>query len=411
MFAPSIFPTQLQKLTLILAICDPALAIFFDVTATDCLVGSSLINSVPYLKFTVQPGRTCWEYCKYLKNCTAVSFDLETSGVCSLYNDPNIDFQLIGQDSFYIGEKSCLKKVDLQRIFESMNDTEASGVYLQQSATGACLAVGSTPWDWGDGRLHWAPHCNETMLWIIEIVNIAQYGNYVRIKDKESRSCVTTTMMESRCQFLKCHLAVMSVCSQKVAQNQTFLLISTNVLSPEMLKWYLRSTEPSGRLTLIPTWNQESEQHVLTGFNLVEEYFTCDKLNVTHGVTLLDTSQPLYIPGETIPVICDPGYGVKNMFGSGYSRYTTTVCSNNLIVPNCTRVPPVHANFVNPVRCEEIPGTLTIPSGFFYFLLLFVLLTMVIFLITLQFMQRRQIKRLKKEKEEDVPDECSQERD
>ena len=405
MLASSIYTTTLRTFYLILAICNPAVAIQFHTQATDCYFQHRLIDGAPYLNFTVQPGRTCWEYCKYLNDCTALSFDLETSGVCSLYNDLYITYLPVSQnmsDTIYSGEKFCLQLVDLLRIFESMKDTKTSGVYLQQSATGACLSVTSTPWDWGDGRLHWVPHCNDTMGWIIEILNTTLHGNWVRIKNKESRTCITTTMTESRCQFKMCHLAVMRECSQKIAHNQKFLMLSTNWLSPEMKKWKLLSHDHYGYLTLIPRWNQESDDHVLTGFNLVEQDFHCDKLNVTHGVALLDTSQPLYIPGETIPVLCDPGFGVKNMTGPGYPRYITTVCSNNLVVPKCTKAPPVHD------RCEEIPGTLRISSVVFYFLLLFVLPTTVIFLISVAFAQRRQIKRLKSHTEEHVPNDCSQ---
>ena len=106
MLASSIYTTTLRTFYLILAICNPAVAIQFHKEATDCYFQHRLIDSAPYLNFTVQPGRTCWEYCKYLNDCTALSFDLETSGVCSLYNDLYITYLPVSQnmsDTIYSG--------------------------------------------------------------------------------------------------------------------------------------------------------------------------------------------------------------------------------------------------------------------------------------------------------------------
>ena len=90
-------------------------------------------------------------------------------------------------------------------------------------------------------------------------------------------------------------------------------------------------------IAVIPAYSGQDKIHLLYDFNLVQPSdVPCNRLNVTHGSVLLNLSQPIHVPGETIPVLCDSGYGVKTE--EGYSQYFTTVCSRNMVTPRCTNI-------------------------------------------------------------------------
>ena len=368
---------------MILILCNPVVNVVLNSTK-DCMYQYQTIQSTPDHEFSIQPNQTCWEYCRYFDNCTAFSFKLETSGVCRLYCRKDFDYTYSNYDrteTVYTGEKYCLKMVEAEKTFK--NDTKTDEVYIQQLQTAACLGVSSTSRDRRDENLDWKPDCRNSTLWIIETLALTDLGKMVRIMNDESGKCVT---MKTRylCQSGMCPLAAMRMCSDE--ENQTFYMTS----NPTTLGRSLRTVDDYRILTLTTLQDgRDDPKTMITRFILASRDFLspCEKLAVIHGRVLVDTSQPLHVPGETIPVLCDPGYGVRTE--AGYSQYITLVCSRDLVAPRCSKVPVLGD--------DERSGTIRIPSVVFYTVIVLVAPALVIFLICVTCIQRRRIQQLYQE--------------
>ena len=353
-----------------------------DSNTKDCLYQQKVIISAPFLEFSISPGLTCWKYCYYLKNCTAISFALETSSLCSLYDERHLGFKIPRYNknvSIYSGEKTCLQLVEIQQQFEV---ARKDGVYIRQVRSGMCLKVSSVLWSWGDEMLTWTKDCraNNTTstLWRINKLETTTKGYIVRITDMDSRKCVTVRVMSHEHEMYS--LAVLKDCSHEEEENQRMLMSPIDVLSG-MGKWNIMRQDTYAFVSVTPQSNPMNDFDLLIGFVMVEQESFCERLNVAHGTLLVDSSQPLHLPGETIPVLCDLGYGVK--VAGGYSHYTTTKCSSEMVVPECVKT--------ESVDCKEASGMVTIPSTIFYSVIVIIVPAVLLFLIPVACVQRKRI--------------------
>ena len=120
---------------------------------------------------------------------------------------------------------------------------------------------------------------------------------------------------------------------------------------------------------------------LLRNFFLVTPRLPCDRFTVEHGSLLVDPSQPFHAPGETITVLCHPGYAVKTEAGN--SQYFTTVCSPNLVTPTC-----VTNSFLD--EGLSFRGTFVFSSIVSY-LIVFVGMAVILFLLFLICFQQKQM--------------------
>ena len=311
----------------LLEICSPILSA--SMNTSECLYPREIKNR-PYLQFPIQSNLTCWEYCKYLDSCTAFSFSLGISSLCRFYTgyERNLIFKhdpdrILLKETIYSGVKRCMLLNELQSMFRDGTGGRRDALLIKQVGTGSCLDVSSVPAKWGDVRLVWVQDCRAATQWHVEQLNVTNVGTLVRITDKESGNCMTA--MSGMNHGLMNFPAVMRECANKDEETQTFLLIpvahAATKLVPESVSFKI--------LTLFP----EINVNIVTDIILMGAARPCDKLQVAHGRLLQHASQPLHVPGESIVVICDPGYGVK--MKGGYSQYFTAMCSNSLTVPQC----------------------------------------------------------------------------
>ena len=316
-----------NTITLLLKSCY-LIGIISPLLGDDCLTRKEIKNK-PYLEFSIQSGQSCWEYCKHLASCTAFSFSLQRSELCSLYNDPVLNYWLTRKgNEIYSGTKICKQITEVGKIFGK--DTRRKGVLIRQERTGACLAVSSVPWSEGDGNLTWVQECKTADRWIVERLNVTAHGNLVRISSNKSGNCLTRGDKYS----LKGPYSqvVMKKCSSAAEEEkQNFILLAIDVIEA-VGKWTLLNPSSFNIATLCCSSNGVERQS-LNGIFLVQPDFPCSRLHLEHGRVLLNSSQPLHLPGERIQVLCDTGYGVKTE--TGYSQYFTTVCYNDLVPPEC----------------------------------------------------------------------------
>ena len=315
---------------------------------SNCLSTHRKLTNVPYLEFSIPTGHTCWEYCRYLDDCTALSFKLETPGICSFYNDVTLEYAYIwamGNETVVVGEKICLSRIETEKKFVTKVRTD--GVYIKRRETGACLQVSSTPWEPGKSwKVDWGLGCGEVTLWLVErLESMGTVHDVVKIKDKESGKCMTT--IETNCGPgvvevpLQCPLAIMKNCSEEEGDQKLFLHSHRNVDLQIKLQSLTLSSKVNGTyvpIVIEPHYDSQDNRHLLNDFNLVyPTEVPCKRLEVSHGSVLVDPSQPIHVPGETIQVLCDPRYAVRTQ--GGYSPYFITGCSIDLEIPQCIKVP------------------------------------------------------------------------
>ena len=132
-------------------------------------------------------------------------------------------------------------------------------------------------------------------------------------------------------------MVVMKNCtSSREKRQEEFLMIPTNIYGS---RWKLSSQDNRQEVSLArpnPLNPFYQDIPLVRNFFLETPRLPCDKLALEHGLLLVDPSQPFHVSGETITMLCDPGYGVKTE--AGYSQYFTTVCSPNLETPKCVNL-------------------------------------------------------------------------
>ena len=101
---------------LLLKMCNPAVILAFN----ECLFLYEIKES-PYLQFPIRPGFTCWDFCKHLPTCTAISFQYDRSGLCSFYNlqELNRNYRHEPSGKIYTGARACLLSFETQMMLEN----------------------------------------------------------------------------------------------------------------------------------------------------------------------------------------------------------------------------------------------------------------------------------------------------
>ena len=164
--------------------------------------------------------------------------------------------------------------------------------------------------------------CRDAALWLIKRLNETAWGDLVKITDTTSKSCIS--IITSRNVYEK---------METREWRQEFLMAPADLLGR---RWELLNQNNLLVVSLArpsPFYLQIDNLQMLEKVSLAKPHLPCDRFSVEHGSLLVDPSQPFHVAGETITVLCDPGYGVKTE--AGYSQYFTTVCSPNLETPKC----------------------------------------------------------------------------
>ena len=359
------------------------------ISATSGCLFRHEIKESPYLQFPIRPGLSCWEFCKHLPDCTAFSFRYDRSGLCSFYN---LQDQLRLGSNFshktrsfmvYTGAKVCLSSSETQRILHENEDTKG-GILIQQNETGACLTVRQEQESREEEWLMWIEDCRDASLWLIERLNMTYWGHLVKIKDTSSRRCIS--IMPSR-NYYEDYLTLLAMenCSDSREQSQLFILAPADIYGTRFkLLTNHGSLKEVGLARPIPFHPLFQEMLMARNFLLVKPHLPCDRFTVEHGSLLVDPSQPFHVPGETIPVLCHPGYGVKTEAGN-YSQYFTTVCSPNLEVPECVNT--------SPNERLSFERTVVMSSIVFY-VIVFVETAVILFLLFLMCFQQKEMQQL-----------------
>ena len=207
---------------LLLTMCNPALIL----AVNECLFLYE-IEENPYLQFPIRPGLTCWEFCKHLPNCTAISFQYDRSGLCRFYNlqDSNPNYPHEVYEMIYTGRKDCLLGRDTQDVLK--NGATKDGILLQQQETGACLRIRPVQSSEEGKWLMWIEDCRDASLWLIERLNDTTKGDVVKITDTSSKRCISTISSRNRYETkVPLVMVVMKSCSD--TGEQEFIMAPVN---------------------------------------------------------------------------------------------------------------------------------------------------------------------------------------
>ena len=78
--------------------------------SNSCDTHYAVVNSEPFLKFSLPPGNQCWEYCKVLEDCQTFTISMDKLSECSLHRErmDELDYHTDADSLVVILDKTCL---------------------------------------------------------------------------------------------------------------------------------------------------------------------------------------------------------------------------------------------------------------------------------------------------------------
>ena len=318
------------------------------------LVGAKIIT-----RFTAPDLDTCKMFCWYTENCQSFSYKTR-SNLCGLYsNFPTfkLDYELPYQPSDFksmaatfnsLGDMDCVinyesnPSVPCRSINEILKaSTTLNGILIMHVFSGLCLDFGKALiLDWKD--------CPSAILWRLQQIPVSNGvlldENSVALKFVKADSpseCMTATRTGKR------KVVVVGLCKEGRA-DQIFevskgsldgLRGSTATLSVN--ECYFSFTNQDTNL-----YTAESETNGdVSGLSLVSMLLPTEYRSLCSRETfqersggLVDGTTPFFLPGSTISVTCQPGFGFREL---DFVSTLNVTCMNEetyFELPTCTEL-------------------------------------------------------------------------
>ena len=327
----------------------------------DACFKSGLIIPIPpngrATSFQTAGSYDCWRYCKISKSCKAISFDI-TNSTCSLLNRL---YQLIIEKSSegksVTLEKACVKTtngMDAEMAVET--SLEKGGVLIMEGnkLDNTCLVATQTLTDNNQTsiRLSWK-NCYGAEKWII--VRTVTYTSRKYLNYRFSPANIPTHCLDVEYKG-SIATAVLNECDEGNNNQTMYLLKSYAHASVKDHSFYIHSQglkeqKKEGDLILSIENNRE-DYEFLEGIlfqnpdNYTELHFCpIPQLSIPHGEPKNGANLPWFLPGHTVTVECDEGYGVA---GLNVSPVQEVVCSEDAKPKPCLRVNKVGGNDKEP---------------------------------------------------------------
>ena len=277
-----------------------------------CLYGTvQLPRSSTILQLKVDTTTNCWNYCMLTRGCALFSYQFVT-GMCSLHNHTELIFHRSTSFNLAVLDMECL---DCLGEIADVVKLSKAGVQIKHVFTGKCLTTSSEKMEW-DGlkgyQLTWR-NCSRAARWIVTWADI--WKKLVRISQLDSKWGIDWTRGEQKVAYLT---------KEKNINNQGLLLERKGlngclyrVLGPEeiddtgkVVRWIIFSTRPynDSNIKFNYTLNKIKIIPPIPGPVCPLRQFA-----VKHGRVLNDNNVPFFLPGSTVTVQCNAGYGVKTL--------------------------------------------------------------------------------------------------
>ena len=333
-----------------------------------CYKHDVVIKSEPFLRFIVTPGNECREYCKYEAECKTFSFNLDRLTECFLYreNESNLIYETNNASHFMIGIKYCNQTGNVEWSDINMegqyNPTKSfkmgqkDTVILKRTDMKMCAEVDYTETNSSSSLgypLFFSSVCERAPQWEIVPSNLDKvFGCAVvtvkaKFGDMFGDMCLSAVNLDGRVSQTNSPTASLRSCKN----TKHYLL-----LCPEGKgAWSLYQHLPVFSPIVIPihTSDNWSNRRSLSPLDLVTgnklktlQNIPCKNVSVRDGRILLEQTVPFFLPGETITVSCNKGFGMQITQGVFRQEFTT----------NCSA-------YRRPVVCSKIPEVVDFPRA------------------------------------------------
>ena len=291
--------------------------------------------------FTTLGALNCWDYCKFMRKCTALTFNT-MNGICTLYNDPNLEMEFKDHeqgDTMMIHIlKTCVKYLNHNATTGpamKMKDV----LYLSKSANGVlieqysdCLSIDE---DLDAGKdsyiLTWQP-CHVADSWIVKEVGLKGDLSLYQISLGSTRSQRCIDVEETGVDNIDTRL---NKCKEVPSGdlNSQVMLISQGEFAEKSHD--IRSVAYQN-FTLFT--DDDIYFHSLANIHFKDpnghETSLCliSQLEIKNGKIVSEKGLNFFLPGSTITVKCNKGHIVQ---GLAFSTIQHIQCGKDVAAKPC----------------------------------------------------------------------------
>ena len=342
-----------KKLTIVATI---SLLSVVNTLQRNCYTHNVVIKSEPYLKFNVTPGNECREYCKYEAECETFSFNIDRPSECSLYREEesSLIYEINKASHFIFRVKDC-DDPELSEINMTEQDSlsaEKSFTVFKRSDSYKCVEVNltETKESWSLGyQLYWTSACETAQQWEVIPVeeDVTSYPgcDVVKVKMDQGNMCFSAVKLEISITLSISPTVFLQACANgsengsDLSQKFIMCIELVGVWSLKRQSYLPLILPVSNSLNWLNKISLSSIDNI-TGNELERlQNGPCKDISVTEGSILYGEKVPFFLPGETITVTCNKGFGVKVAPGI-YDQEFTTNCSSSR----------------TPLVCQTLPG-------------------------------------------------------
>ena len=307
--------------------------------------------------FTTNGPQACWEYCQQIRACRKLAFDYLTS-TCFLIkhgtsNTP-AEKGFSQPEISNIGTllKSCVERLQQEQSSISIQSAlelgrEGKGVLIDTGVSmDICLSVGQRFLDgW---LLEWV-RCSEAPKFILkEVTKESRSGQYglLQIYDHRNNSlCVNVTLLSSFAiaYLAPCHDDVKETAPQTLKIRYSYGLSYKNITFYGIHSGPVFSTADGSDYVLFLDEGIDFSRRLETVlFRLpnpkLRHACSVKQFQLPHSTIVGGNNAPILLPGSTVTILCDPGYGVRVL---GYYPYQVVTClTDQSSPPPCRKTPP-----------------------------------------------------------------------
>ena len=287
-------------------------------------------------KFKIDDINKCWNYCKFTSSCLFFSFQLITRR-CSLYSRLSIVPHKSRDFTVVVGDLICLQC--LGNVDQVVNKSQ-TGLVIEREELGKCLAVSRIRVNLTDAagfKLVWRS-CSQASLWTIHY----RYDNnshFVRVTlhdtDWGLETKIDPNNLENRPLVYLAPLK--NTTRQIISLHESFLIkdkkcrfdfFALTMLDGDRVTWKIFfDTNAMG--------SYDSLMSVNLKIPVRNETCPLRRFVVKNGEVVNENKVPYFLPGETVIIRCQPGYGVKSF---NYTSYQIVTCKERSRPRTCSLV-------------------------------------------------------------------------
>ena len=318
----------------------------------------SLLNSASW-NFTCSSPTACWVYCEHLKPCQTIAFEY-LSSACLLFetetfNIPNEAGSTISDLNIGTLHKSCVETFEAKHsIVISLGEAvqlgaKEKGVTLHFVLLNGnkCLSMGKS---FSEGRFLDVVECSKADEFVVREV---RNGGPLRIYYRQNTTlCVKATLIFHLSGYSG--MAYLAKCDDdRETHSQNLEIEYDPGITAYSIYSALKSTR--GYMLFLDENYRFGRQLESLAFRLPKAELgpTCPKKQFKLLNSMIVDSPPMFLPGASVTILCDHGYGVPSL---DYYPYQVVGC----LTDHPTRPEPCRMTPPREAQCMSRPVILVL---------------------------------------------------